>query len=278
MVGRWTGFKWCLMLSVVTVLCYGTGAMICAILTWYRVWDHADVMYVADWDIVFLATMAASILLLTALLGVTGTLLNSRPILATYSLLLWPALISMLAVGYTSYKRYAFRLDLKLNLYWSQYYTPLGRLMIQNSLRCCGYYNPLHEAILSNKCYPRTPLPGCKGRLYTFEKQSLGTIWSTTFSIVPLHLLNIVVSLLCSNHVTRQFGKGITPRQYRLTYVDLREDAGKIEKELRKAGVERLRRPQWSRSSSSTTLREDREDRKPLLSGQVEEWNNVAHS
>ncbi|KAK7454629.1 hypothetical protein VKT23_011382 [Stygiomarasmius scandens] len=269
MVGKWTGFKWCLLASVITIFCYGTAAMVCAILTWYRAWDHADVMYVADWDVIVLITMAASILLFTALLGLTGTLLNSRPILATYTLLLWPALISLLAVGYTSYKRYAFRLDLKLNLYWSQYYTPLGRLLIQNSLRCCGYYNPLHEATLSKKCYPRTSLPGCKGKLYRFEKYNLSMIWSATFSIVPLHLLNIITALLCSNHVTREFGKGIMPKQYRLSHLDLREDAEKIEQEFRKAGIERIRRPQWSRASSNATLREDREDKRPLLSEHV---------
>lgn len=35
-IDRWTRFKWCLMVSVITVLCYGSGAMICAILTWFR--------------------------------------------------------------------------------------------------------------------------------------------------------------------------------------------------------------------------------------------------
>lgn len=35
-IDRWTGFKWCLMISVVSVLCYGSAAMICAILTCFR--------------------------------------------------------------------------------------------------------------------------------------------------------------------------------------------------------------------------------------------------
>lgn len=35
-IDRWTGFKWCLMISVVIVLCYGSAAMICAILTCFR--------------------------------------------------------------------------------------------------------------------------------------------------------------------------------------------------------------------------------------------------
>ncbi|KAJ3936045.1 MAG: hypothetical protein NXY57DRAFT_886719 [Lentinula lateritia] len=258
-IDRWTRFKWCLMVSVITVLCYGSGAMICAILTWFRTWNHADVMYVADNDILILITLAGSILMFTALLGLTGTLLNSRPILATYTLLLWPALISMLAVGYTSYKRYAFSLDRKLNFSWSQYYTPLGRLMIQSSLRCCGFYDPLHEATMSNKCYTRTPLPGCKAKLFRFERENLSLIWSTTFSIISLHLINIFVALLCSNHVTSVFGKGITPKRYRLSELDLKADAEKI-----RSQIERIR-PTYSRASSSMVFREDREERTSLL-------------
>lgn len=139
--------------------------------------------------------------------------------------------------------------------------------MIQSSLRCCGYYSPLHEATISNKCYPRTPLPGCKGKLYRFERDNLSLIWSTTFSIVPLHLINIFVALLCANHVTGVFGKGITPRQYRLCEQDLKADAVKISEEMSKMQVERVSRPVYSRASSSIVLREDRAERMSLLHG-----------
>ena len=64
----------------------------------------------------------------------TGTLLNSRTILAFYALLLWPSFVSVLVVGYASYKREAFSLDRKLNLAWSQWYDDLGRLVIQESV------------------------------------------------------------------------------------------------------------------------------------------------
>ncbi|KAF5367321.1 hypothetical protein D9757_010091 [Collybiopsis confluens] len=266
-IDKWTWFKWCLVVSVTSALCYGSSAMVCAILTWFKSesWNNADVMYVTDSDILILLSLSASILMFAALVGLVGTLLNSRPILAVYTLLLWPSLISMLAVGYTSYKRYAFSLDLKLNFAWSQYYTPLGRLMIQNSLRCCGYYDPLHEAIISSRCYPRTPLPGCKGILYRFERENLSLIWSVTFSILPLHLINIAVALLCANHVTHVFGKGITPKRYRLTEQDVKADKEKIWEEMKKMDVERVRRPGHSRASSNTTFREDREERKWLL-------------
>lgn len=185
-------------------------------------------MAVADGDLLILITWAASMLLFTALLGITGTLLNSRPILAIYTVLLWPAFISLLSVGYVAYKRDAFSLDHKLNLSWSRHYDSLGRLRIQDSLQCCGFYSPLHAASPSKRCYLRAPLPGCKGNLYNFEHQNLSRIWRTAFALVPLHMINMVVALLCANHITKTFGKGITPKQYRLRAADVKADAEKI--------------------------------------------------
>lgn len=208
--------------------------------------------------------LASLLLLLSALVGLTGVLLNSRPILAFYNLLLWPTLLSMCLVGYTSYKRGAFQLDRKLNQAWSQFLDDAERLRVQEALMCCGYFNPFREyvflgnrlcrciglccvrrtcvrrgeaspyprrdpdiwretyyycrggwmrmltsfiraddATYSKKCYPRTTLPGCKGRWTSFERQSLHDFSTAAFSAIPLHLVNIVVALLCSNHVNR---------------------------------------------------------------------------
>lgn len=214
-------------------------------------WTHADVMYVADHDILVLISFAGSILLFTSIVGLTGIIVNSRPILAIYNLLLWPALMSMLAIGYASYKRSSFALDHKISFFWSQFFTPLGRLLIQNSLHCCGFLSPLHEAVPSRRCYPRTALPGCRGKLYRFERLHLKTIWQTTFALVAVHLLNIAIALLCSNHVTEMFGKGIMPRKYRLTKGDLKADKEKLEGMI-------MKRPEYSRAPSSLTFREDR--------------------
>jgi hypothetical protein len=211
-------------------------------------------MFVADNDILILITLACSILLFTAIVGFVGALLNSRPILAVYTLLLWPALISILAIGYIAYKRSTFALDRKLNLAWSQWYTELGRLMIQDSMHCCGYYSALHEATPSRRCYPRTNLPGCKGKLYRFEKENLGKVWRWAFGIVAVHLVNVVVGLLCSEHVTKRFGKGIMPKRYRLKAEDVRSDAEKIGM---LNGVQVVR-PEMSRASSSVVFREDK--------------------
>ena len=90
-------------------------------------------------------------------------------------------------------------------------------------------------------------------------------IWRTAFSVVSLHIANIFVSLLCANHVTRTFGKGIMPRRYRLNGVDVQDDAEKIFGTLRRtrAGV----RPKPSHSSTCATFREDKVDVKQTMDG-----------
>lgn len=80
------------------------------------------------------------------MVGLTGVLLNSRPILAFYNLLLWPTLLSMCLVGYTSYKRGNLQIDRKLNQTWSQFLDDEERLRIQNSLKCCGYFTPARQS------------------------------------------------------------------------------------------------------------------------------------
>ncbi|KAF9483401.1 hypothetical protein BDN70DRAFT_799886 [Pholiota conissans] len=227
-IAKWTPFKWCLLFSVMAVFTYGCGGLIVSIMTWFNTWRGADVVIVADNDILILITMTSSILLFTSLIGLTGTLLNSRPILAVYALLMWPAMVSLLAVGYMSYRRYSLSLDHKLNLSWSRYYTPVGRRTIQDSLNCCGYYSAMHEATPSPKCYLRAALPGCKAKLFNFERNNLRTIWATVFSLLPLHLLNVVITLLCANHATSTFGKGTIPIRYRLSAKDVKADADKI--------------------------------------------------
>jgi hypothetical protein len=224
-------------------------------------------MYAADSDILVYITVAASIQVFTCLVGLCGVILNSRPILAVYCLLLWPSFISLAVVGYASYKRTEFALDKKLNLAWSQWYNAYDRLAIQNSLRCCGYYGPLHQAISSKRCFPRTTLPGCKAKLYLFEKQNLRTVWSTTFSLVPLHILVICLSLLCSNHVTETFGKGILPKGYRLGLGDVQLEAESVGYGpfSRKESVV-IERPEESRVGvSKSVIREDRRQVVPFF-------------
>lgn len=214
-------------------------------LTWRTAWDLAEVMLIADTDVLVLTTIAGSIIMSTALTGIIGTMLNSRPILAVYAVLMWSALIAIFVVGRISYRRSTFALDRKLNLSWSRYYTTLGRLVIQNSFHCCGYYTPLHEATQSETCDENVTLPGCKGSLYEFERQNLKLIWSMAFALVPLHTINIIVAVLCANHVTTTS----TSRSGDDAFSDVRTLLH---------SKDYLRKPAMSRTSSGCKFREDR--------------------
>lgn len=65
-------------------------------------------------------------------------------------------------------------------------------------------------------CYPRSILPGCKNKYLKLEREVLETWYTCSFAIVPVHIGIILAALLCSNHITYRFGKGLTPKRYRL--------------------------------------------------------------
>lgn len=181
----------------------------------------APVLLITDSPALVLLTFSSSLLLLASMVGITGILLNSRPILAVYVLLLFPSFLSFVSVGYLTYKKANFFLDAKVSEAWHQWYSPSARAVLQVALGCCGWSGPLHGAAASGTCYARSPLPGCHGPLVRFERDALSSVAGTIFSLVPLHLGNIFVGLLCANHVTHRFGKGITPARYRLTAHDI---------------------------------------------------------
>jgi hypothetical protein len=152
----------------------------------------------------------------TALLGYSGLLLNFRPFLAVYTVLLWVSLGFIVAPGYITYKKKTFNLEGKINLQWSRQLGTLGRLRIQDALKCCGYFSPTIEAVVSPLCYPRSIEDGCKNRYIKLERTVMKTWYTVAFSLVGPHILIILAGLLCSNHVTYRFGKGLTPQRYRL--------------------------------------------------------------
>jgi len=162
------------------------------------------------------STTAASLILFTTLVGFAGIILNNRPFLAVYTLLLWVCLAFILAPGYMTYKQRTFNLEGKINAQWSRDLGMKGRLRVQNALTCCGYYSPFIEATTSNLCYARSILPGCKGKYLRFERDVLKYWYIASFSLVPLQIAVIITSLLSSSHITYRFGKGLTPKRYRL--------------------------------------------------------------
>ncbi|KAF9533289.1 hypothetical protein CPB83DRAFT_890385 [Crepidotus variabilis] len=227
-VGKWAPAKICLVASVSVVFVYGTALLILASMTWFNAWPNAGVMTVADYDILVVITLSACFLVFTAMTGISGTFLDSRPILAVYTLLMLPNLILILAVGYISYKRVTFNLDSKLNLAWLRLYSVPGKQAIQDTLHCCGFYNSMHDPSPSKRCYLRSPLSGCRDSLFDFEHEKLTMLYQVAFAMAALHLVNLLIALLSSNHVNRRFGKGLTPRGYLLNREDVRQEAEKV--------------------------------------------------
>jgi hypothetical protein len=153
----------------------------------------------------------------TALVGWAGILLNNRSYLAIYTFLLWICFAFLVTPGYITYRRKTFNLEGKINAQWSQSLGASGRLRIQNRLGCCGYFSPFVEATISQTCYARSVLSGCKKPYLDYERLVLGRWYIIAFGIVPIHIAIIFAGLLCSNHVTYRFGKGMMPKAYRLS-------------------------------------------------------------
>lgn len=225
---KWTAHKWCLVVSVASVFVCGAVGLTLSVLTWFAAYPAAPVLLVTDRPLIVVLTFASSLLLLASILGFTGALLNARPILAVYALLLLPSFIAGVSAGYIAYHKLAYSLDRKLSQAWNdERYDAASRLLIQSALQCCGWVSPLHSshaAAPSGTCYPLSALPGCRAPLAAFERGALGAVCRAVFALfVPLHLANVFAALLCANHVSRRFGKGVTPARYRLTRDDVAE-------------------------------------------------------
>lgn len=160
----------------------------------------------------------------TVLIGWAGILLNNRAFLSLYTFFLWIGFVFIVAPGYIAYKKKTFNLSGKMNQTWSRGLTIEERRTVQRVLGCCGYYSPFVEAAADSvRCFSRSTLPGCKGPIIDFERTALRLIYTCSFAIVPLHLIIIVTSLLCSDHITYRFGKGVTPKEYRVDDVVLQK-------------------------------------------------------
>ncbi|KAI6131928.1 hypothetical protein EDD17DRAFT_1776567 [Pisolithus thermaeus] len=150
---RWNKFKMELFVANVCLSVYALTSLIFCLLTWFDVFEHANIVHIGNCTDFILSTIAAA-------------------------------------------AQRTFNLEGKINGQWSWNLDTAGRLRIQNRLHCCGYYSP-------------SILPECK--MHT-------QIWYTIiFSLVPLHILIILAGLLCCNHVTYRFGKGVMPKAYHLS-------------------------------------------------------------
>ena len=195
---------------------YSLAALVVCLLTWFDVWQHADIIRTGNRPELILSTVAASIGIFTSVIGWAGILLNNRGFLAWYTFLSWITFAFLVTPGYITYKKRTFNLEGKVNAQWSQKLGAEGRMRIQNQLKCCGYFSPFIEATISQTCYARSILPGCKLPYMQFERFVLKRWYAAVFILVPVHIAVMVAALLCSNHITYRFGKGMMPEAYRL--------------------------------------------------------------
>jgi hypothetical protein len=214
---RWNKFKWSLFFSNFLFSSYSLATTIFLLCTWFDVWTHADIVRVGNRPELIMSTIAASFGIITSVIGWAGILLNNRSFLAVYTFFLWICFALLVIPGYTTFKRRNFNLDGKVNFQWANDFGIDDWLRIQNQLNCCGFFSPFVEAAVSQVCYSRSVLPGCKGPYMNFERFVLERWYTLVFGLVPFQIAVIVVGLLCSNHITYRFGKGLMPKAYRLS-------------------------------------------------------------
>ncbi|PFH46240.1 hypothetical protein AMATHDRAFT_155837 [Amanita thiersii Skay4041] len=213
---RWTKFKWILFVCNTVLTAYSIVALVVCLLIWFNFFQHSDIVRAGNRTELIISTLAASLGVMTSIIGWAGILLNNRCFLAIYTFLLWIVFALLVTPGYLTYRRRTFNLEGKVNSQWSRQLGTSGRLRIQNELYCCGFFSPYVEAALSPACYSRSVLPGCKLPYMEFQRVILQRWFTCVFSVVPAHVLIMVATLLCSNHVTYRFGKGMMPKAYRL--------------------------------------------------------------
>ncbi|KAL1922860.1 uncharacterized protein VTP21DRAFT_9236 [Calcarisporiella thermophila] len=215
---RWPRKKWCILIVNTLLFIYGLGGLVLALLTWFKLYLRAEAVIVGEWLILNVATAASVMCLITSFVGYVGILLNSRRVLTVYNILLWPCFSMILAIGYIAYRKAKWNLEAKLSYQWHRQFSSVDRERMQNNFHCCGYKTFDDYSKLTNRCFPRTLLPGCKHKYQSWNTQFLHFTWQCAFALVPFHLLVVFTALLCSNHVSNTFGKNLPPRAYYLSF------------------------------------------------------------
>ncbi|KAI8332347.1 hypothetical protein BC941DRAFT_402433 [Chlamydoabsidia padenii] len=168
---------------------------------------------------------AASLLcIVTSIIGYIGIIHKNRLFLGYYSLMLWGCFALITTVGYLGFKQRTWNLKAQLGVRWRHDYTMEQRELLQANLHCCGFENPSDHAAYFSRCWAESLLPGCQHKFHLFENAFLLNAYTMAFSILPLHIIIMVVSILCSNHVDIVFGtRKRPPIAYLGRFTDWRE-------------------------------------------------------
>ncbi|CDS06306.1 hypothetical protein LRAMOSA08834 [Lichtheimia ramosa] len=207
----WTLARWLLLISISLLMLYGLIFLIGCLVTFAKGYYRAIVIIIADRDILNMTFAASVLCVITACVGLVGVWRKDRRILGIYALLLWPCFALIATVGYLSYKADTWNLRAQLGTRWRHEFTDQDHIALQDNLHCCGFENPSDHATYYDRCFTESLLPGCSYKFYLFEHDFLVKAWTTTFALVPLHVIVIIISLLCSNHVDHLFGSRSRP-------------------------------------------------------------------
>ncbi|GAB5590457.1 hypothetical protein Unana1_05357 [Umbelopsis nana] len=191
----WTKSRWSLLVSNIVFMAYSIFFLVASLATYGKAYSSAEVIVAANSNILGVTLGFAIASVLTSAIGMAGIIRKDRRLL----------------VGYLGYKQDTWNLKSKLGMQWRYSLTNNGRVAIQNNLRCCGFENPSDHATYFARCFPKSLLPGCQHKLYLFESSLLQIAYTVAFSLVPLQLIIMIVSMLCSNHVTLRFGRRARP-------------------------------------------------------------------
>ncbi|KAI9254004.1 hypothetical protein BDA99DRAFT_443099 [Phascolomyces articulosus] len=202
----WTLARWLLLCSNIVLLLYGMFFVLGCIVTYAKGYQRAIVIVVANRDILAVTFTAAFLAVITSIVGLVGIRWKDRRVLGIYALLLWPCFALLSAVGYLSYKGDVWNLRAKLGMQWRYDFSPQDQIALQDNLHCCGFDNPHDHATYFARCWPESLLPGCDYKFYLFEHYFLTKTYIVTFCLVPVHIMIIIISLLCANHVDHLFG------------------------------------------------------------------------
>ncbi|KAG0242632.1 hypothetical protein B0O80DRAFT_422920 [Mortierella sp. GBAus27b] len=204
----WTKSKWILLFSSLMLLGYSCAAF--AVSLGYMLGHYENSVVVVEFhsNLVYI-TLAGSIMgIITALVGLIGTLRENRIWLSWYNLMLWPVFALYLSVGYIAFRRAKNHLRAHLKDEWVHSYSREQRLLVQRNLKCCGYQTPSYFGEYDLRCFPMTNLPGCQHKYNLHEASLLSTCWNASFILVPFQLFVMIAALLCSNHVDAMLRSG----------------------------------------------------------------------
>ncbi|KAF9397138.1 hypothetical protein BGX21_009182 [Mortierella sp. AD011] len=188
---RWTRSKWLLLFSALLLLAYS----VC-------------VLVVAVGYVIHMSIAGSALGIVSAIIGLVGVFLENRAWLSIYTILLWPVFGLYVSIGYIAFRRSHSQLRAHIKEDWIHNYTRDQRLIIQSNLKCCGFQSPSWYAEYDLRCFPMTVLPGCQHKFSVHELRFLKKAYTISFSLVPVQIFVMIVSLLCSNHVDGMLRSG----------------------------------------------------------------------